>query len=178
MHWFLGRRGAVRAGIVASVLAGTLAIASSAGATTYSWFVNMDGAQQAASGLPGDPDGSGTANITADTATNRMCGTFSWTGVAGPVAFGHIHQAVYMQPEDLGFTINLFGPVLNGAPSGVTGCTTVPGPVISEMAAEPGLFMVTIHNEQFPWGPIRGQLNNIKCPFNKSFCTPRLPAGL
>src|SRR5256885_145998 len=148
MHRLLDRRRALRAGIVVSVLAGALAIASSAGATTYSWSSNMTGAAQSATGLPGDPDGSGSATITADTATNQMCGTFSWTNVASPVAFGHIHQAIPGQPENLGFTINLFGPVLNGAPSGVTGCTTVPGPVITAMALKPWLYMVTRSEER------------------------------
>jgi hypothetical protein len=180
MRTRMTRRGAMRAGVVAGVLAGTLAVASPAGATTYSWSSNMTGAAQSATGLPSDPDGSGTANITADTATNRMCGTFSWTGVASPVVFGHIHQAIPGQPENPGFTINLFGPVLNGAPSGVTGCTTVPGPVITAMATAPYLYMVTIHNQEYPAGPIRGQLAFCtKVYVNKyNACPPPFPPRL
>src|SRR5437763_12713239 len=103
MHRFLGRRAALRGGIVAAVLAGALATAATAGATTYSWTSYMSGAQQCAAHLPCDPDGSGTATITGNTATNQVCGTFTWSNISGPVGFGHIHQAAYGQPENIGF---------------------------------------------------------------------------
>jgi len=154
------RRRAVRAGIAAAVLAAGLVAATSAGATTYSWTAAMDGAQQCASHLPCDPDGSGTAAITADTAANRVCGTFTWANVAAPVGFGHIHEGAYGQPENIGFTINLFGPPTStaGFPSGTSGCAIVPGTVITEMARWPGQFLATIHNTQYAGGAIRGQL--------------------
>src|SRR3954454_17607337 len=110
MQLFSRHRGALRGGMVAAVLAGALATASTAGGTPSSWNATMTGAQQCASHLPCDPDGSGTAAITANTATNQVCGTFTWSNISGPVGFGHIHQAAYGQPENLGFTINIFGP--------------------------------------------------------------------
>ena len=158
-----------RLGAVAAVFAAALWGAASAGATTYSWNVSMDGAQQCASHLPCDPDGSGTAAITANTANNQVCGTFTWSNVSGPVGFGHIHQARPGQPENVGFTINLFGPPTStsGFPSGTSGCAIVPGAVIDEMANYPSFFMATIHNTEYPGGPIRGQLEppgrNIWC---------------
>ena len=172
MHRFPGRRAALRGGIVAAVVAGALAAATTAGATTYSWTSYMDGAQQCAAHLPCDPDGSGTAYISANTATNQVCGTFYWSNISGPVGFGHIHEARPGQPENPGFTINLFGPPtnLNGFPSGTTGCTTIPGAVLEEMAQKASFFMVTIHNTAYPGGAIRGQLQapgrNIFCDLN------------
>jgi hypothetical protein len=154
------RRRAVRAGIVAAVCATSLFAAATANAAFHSWSVAMDGPQQCATKLPCDPDGTGTADITADSATNTVCGRFTWNNVSGPVGFGHIHQARPGQPENVGFTINIFGPPTStaGFPSGVYKCTTVPGPVIDEMARYGSFFMVTIHNTEYPAGPIRGQL--------------------
>ena len=160
MHPFPGRRAALRGGIVAAVVAGALAAATTAGATTYSWTSYMDGAQQCAAHLPCDPDGSGTAYISANTATNQVCGTFTWSNVSGPVGFGHIHQAAYGQPENIGFTINLFGPPtsLSGFQSGVSGCAIVPGTEIDEMDRFSAYFNVVVHTVQYPGGAIRGQL--------------------
>jgi hypothetical protein len=154
------RRAVLRAVIVAAVLAAGLVAAAPAGANTYSWSVPMNGATQSASHLPGDPDGTGNANITANTATNQVCGTFTWSNIAPPVVFGHIHQGSYGQPEMPGFTINLFGPVLAGAPSGVSGCALVPGNVISLMASYPEQFLVVVHSQAYPYAPIRGQLGS------------------
>jgi hypothetical protein len=154
------RRRAARGGIVAAVFATSLFAAATAGATTRTWNVSMDGAQQCASHLPCDPDGSGTASITANSAQNQVCGTFTWSNVSGPVGFAHIHEARPGQPENIGFTINIFGPSTNpaGFPSGSSGCTIVPNAVIDEMGEHPSFFMATIHNTEYPGGPIRGQL--------------------
>ena len=149
-----------RLAAMAAVLVTALWAATSAGATTYSWTANMTGAQQCASHLPCDPDGSGTAYISANTATNQVCGTYYWSNVAAPVGFGHIHEGAYAQPENVAFTINIFGPPTStaGFPSGTHGCAIVPGNVISQMARWPGQFLATIHNTQYPGGAIRGQL--------------------
>ncbi|MFL5909170.1 MAG: hypothetical protein ACJ768_01155, partial [Gaiellaceae bacterium] len=54
-----------------------------------------------------------------------------------------------------------------GFPSGTKGCATVPAAVIDEMAQKDSFFMATIHNTDYPLGPIRGQLappgQNIWC---------------
>ena len=177
MHPFPSRRTALRGGVAAAVMAAALATASAAGATTYSWNSTMTGAQQCAAHLPCDPDGSGTAAITANTANNQVCGTFTWSNISGPVGFGHIHQAAFGQPENVGFTINLFGPPTStsGFPSGTTGCTIVPGPVIDEMARFEQLFMVTVHNTEYPGGPIRGQLGpgtSLGCEIDRNALCP------
>jgi hypothetical protein len=163
------RRGALRAGIAAAVFAAALIATATADATVYTWNVSMDGQQQIDSGLPARANATGSANITADTAANRVCGQFFWQNVTPPVGFGHIHQARPGQPENPGFTINLFGPPTdtNGFQSGVIGCTIVPAAVIDEMADKSSFFMVTIHNLEFPAGAIRGQLAS---PGRTIFC--------
>ena len=170
------RRAAVRAGIAAAVLAAALIAATSASA--YSWNVSMSAAQQCASGLPCDTGASGTANIFTGSNVNQLCGTFTWSGIHGTVGFGHIHQGERGQPENVAFTLNLFGPpkTLTGFQSGVTGCTTVPQQVQAKMAQFPQEFLVTIHTTSFPGGAIRGQLGvgTLACEL-KIFCPPPPP---
>ena len=167
MHVFVLRRLALRAAsIVGALLAVGLLAAGSAGAATYSWDVSLSGQDIIASGLPAIGSASGTAHITGDNVANRMCGTFNWTGVASPVVFGHIHAGQYGQPENPAVTINFFGPNLNGAPNGVTGCTTVPGALIDKMNRYGAYFNVVVHNKQFPGGALRGQLGCGNLLFN------------
>jgi hypothetical protein len=153
-------RGRRVAGVLGSALAVAAVMAAPADAVTRSWSVFMNGAQQSASGLPGDPDGSGSASITANTDTNQLCATVSWSNLASPVVAAHIHQGYKGHPENPGFTINLFGPNLFGASSPQSSCQIVPGPVILAMDRTEELFMVTVHNQQFPAGAIRGQLQS------------------
>ena len=155
----IGRRALVRGGMVAALVAVSMFAAVSS-ASAYDWTVSMTAAQQCASHLPCDTGASGSAHIFTGANANQLCGTFTWSGIHGAVGFGHIHQAEAGKPENVAYTINLFGPPTStaGFPSGTRGCATVPGAVINEMAAKPKFFMVTIHNTEYPAGPIRGQL--------------------
>ena len=171
MDVFLLRRIARRTvSLAVALLAAGLLATGSAGAATLSWSVDLSGQDILDSGLPAIGSASGHADITADDVANRMCGTFSWTGVAPPVGFGHIHEGWRFQPENPGVTINLFGPPtsLGGFQSGVTGCTIVPGALIDKMDRYDAYFNVVVHNAQFPGGAIRGQLGCgdllINCP--------------
>ena len=161
LNVFVPRRIARRtAALAGALLAAGLLAAGSAGATTYSWTVQLTGGDVIRSGLPADASATGTAHITGDDVANQMCGTFTWTGINSPVGFGHIHEGEAGQPENPGFTINLFGPPTStsGFQSGVTGCTTVPGAVIDKMQRYAALFNIVVHTVQFPGGAIRGQL--------------------
>jgi len=169
MHVFVMRRIARRtASFAGALLAAGLLAAGPASAFTYSWDVALSGKDIVDSGLPGIASASGTAHITGDNVANRMCGTFTWSGVAPPVGFGHIHEGQYGQPENVGVTINLFGPPTStsGFQSGVTGCTTVPGALIDKMDRYDAYFNVVVHNVQFPGGAIRGQLGCGNLLFN------------
>lgn len=161
MHVFGMRRLALRVTLLGGALLATAALAAgSAGAATISWSVALSGQDVINSGLPANANASGHADITGDDSNNRMCGTFTWTNVASPVAFGHIHEGEAGQPENPAVTINFFGPStnLNGFQSGVTGCTTVPNALIDDMDRYGAYFNVVVHNQQFPGGAIRGQL--------------------
>jgi hypothetical protein len=161
MHMLVRPRLALRAALFATALfAVGLLAASSAGAATISWSVPLTGQDVINSGLPADASATGHADITGDDSNNRMCGTFTWSGVNSPVGFGHIHEGEAGQPENPAVTINFFGPPtnLNGFPSGVSGCTTVPNALIDDMNRYGALFNVVIHTVQYPGGALRGQL--------------------
>src|SRR5215208_3005189 len=67
---------------------------------TYSFSVPLSAAAQDATGVKGDPGGSGTANITMNSSTNQVCATTSWSGIDSPVVWAHIHAGAYGQPEN------------------------------------------------------------------------------
>jgi hypothetical protein len=144
--------------LVGALFAVGLLAAGSAGAATYTWNVPLSGKDIIASHLPADPNATGSATITADKPTNRICGTFSWSGISSPVGFGHIHGGQYGQPENPGFTVNLFGPNFDGAPNPVTGCTTLQGAVMDKLDRYSSYFNVVVHTKQYPGGALRGQL--------------------
>ena len=155
MQVFVRRRLASRAALlVGALLAVGVLAAGSASAATISWSVPLTGQDVINSGLPAD------ASATGHDVANRMCGTFTWTGINSPVGFGHIHEGEAGQPENVAVTINLFGPPtnLNGFQSGVTGCATVPNALIDKMDRYGAYFNVVVHTAQFPGGAIRGQL--------------------
>src|SRR5436305_367633 len=166
-------RALMRGGMVAALVAASMFVAvSSAGAAD--WNVAMTAADQCASHLPCDAGASGSAHIYTGSGPNQLCGTFSWTGIHGNVGFGHIHQGAAGQPENLAFTINLFGPPtsLSGFTSATTGCTVVPAKVQAEMARFQSEFLATIHTTSFPAGAIRGQLGSgrLICQISSGLC--------
>jgi hypothetical protein len=142
-----------------ATMAFALATATSAFAIALPFHSNMSGAQQAATGIPGDPDGSGTASFSMDTISHNVCFTVSWSNVTPPVGFGHIHEGAAGQVENPGFTIPLFMTTSTaGVSSPQSGCTlTIPGQ-IEAINLLPSFFNVVIHNLEHPVGAIRGQI--------------------
>src|SRR3954452_22601812 len=161
MHVLVLRRLALRTALlVAALLAVGSVAAGSAGAETFTWNSMLSGQNIIDTGLPAIASASGTASFTADDVANRVCGTFTWSGVAPPVGFGHIHYGWKGQVENVAVTINLFGPPTStsGFQSGVSGCAIVPGTEIDEMDRFSAYFNVVVHTVQYPGGAIRAQL--------------------
>ena len=168
MYAFLWRRLTLRTALSVGAFLALVSIATpSAEAATFSWSVPLSGQNVIASGLPAVASATGTASITGDDVANRMCGTFSWSGVANPVVTGQMHLGEAGDPPNPAVTINFFGPDFpSGATSPATGCATVPGALIDEMNRYTAGFNVVVANEQFPAGAIRGQLGCAGLLFN------------
>ncbi len=117
--------------------------AGSAEAIIVNYVVALSGAQEVGGG---DPDGTGTATLTLDTATN----TINWNIVVAnidAITGDHIHQA----PAGVnGGVVIDFGGLLSG-----TGL--VDGDV-SAVVANPTGYYVNVHTTVFPGGAIRGQI--------------------
>jgi hypothetical protein len=125
------------------------------GAGTKQLVARLAGANEAPG--PGDPNASGIANISIDTATNQICWAISVGGLEANASLAHIHQG---PPGVAGpVVVNLFPPLppQNGTSSG---CTT-DATYAPQIAANPAGFYVNVHTlPTFPAGAIRGQLAN------------------
>ena len=93
---------------------------------------------------PGDPNASGTANITINPGQSRVCWEITTAGidpgysvVAG--SGGHIHRG---EAGEAGPVAISLGVELNGTD---TGCTTAPRALIDEIRKSPHMFYVNLH---------------------------------
>lgn len=110
---------------------------------------SLTGAQEVPG--PGDPDGSGTAEITIVDATDNICWDLNVRNIA-PATAAHIHRG---GPGEAGPPVVTMEPPTDG---GDEGCVAGPGALADEINANPAGFYVNIHNAEFPEGAIRGQL--------------------
>ncbi len=114
----------------------------------------MNGAQEVGGG---DPDGTGTAAITLNSATNQVCWTLSWTNIGAPTG-AHIHTGA----------VGVSGPIFIGLNPTPSGCVSTTAANIQAVRANPSGFYVNLHDASFPAGAIRGQLTN--AVFDGSAC--------
>jgi hypothetical protein len=126
---------------------------------TSSYSIPLSAATQNATGVAGDPGGTGTANITLDATNNRVCSTVSWSGIDSPVGFAHIHAGAYGEPENPAVTITLFAAP-TGASSPQSSCQVAPAAEIALIRKCPRDFNVVVHSVNHPVGAIRGQFPN------------------
>ena len=110
---------------------------------------SLTGAQEVPG--PGDPDGSGTAEITIVDATDNICWDVNVRNIA-PATAAHIHRGA--QGEAGPPVVTLEAPT-DGSNEG---CVAAPGALADEIEANPAGFYVNIHNAEFPNGAVRGQL--------------------
>lgn len=100
----------------------------------------------------GDPNGSGSATITIDPATNEVCWNFTTTSIADAVA-SHIHVGA------AGVSGGVVVPLdVDGFAGTSVGCVTDTAADLEAILAGPAGFYVNIHTADFPAGAIRGQL--------------------
>ena len=110
---------------------------------------SLTGAQEVPG--PGDPDGSGTAEITIVDATDNICWDLNVRNIA-PATAAHIHRGM---PGEDGPVVVTLEPPTDGSNEG---CVNAPGALADEIEANPAAFYVNIHNAEYPAGAIRGQL--------------------
>ena len=113
---------------------------------------------------PGDPDGSGTAEITINPGLKTVCYTLTWANLDAPVWGGHIHTGGAGTAG--GVLVTLFGgPLLprTSYPGTFTASdcvtTSVSSAQLADIVDNPSGYYVNLHNDVFPDGAIRGQLS-------------------
>lgn len=111
----------------------------------------LTAAMTAAEETPPGPDGAtGAATITIDEAKNTLCYDVSWSEEVGTPNAGHIHKGQK----------GLAGPAVVNfqLPDKPKDCLQVEAGVLKEIVADPGGHYVNIHNNEYPAGAVRGQL--------------------
>ena len=102
---------------------------------------------------PGDPDGSGTAEITVNLGRNEICYELTVANIA-PATMAHIHFAPAGSP---GPVVVNFVPPVDGSSEG---CTDDVDPAVAKnILKHPDQYYVNIHNDEWMAGAVRGQLS-------------------
>jgi CHRD domain len=143
------RRTFAMATAVAGVV-GALVLVGGAGAAAAPTVLTaqLSGDQE----VPDEGVGSGTARLTLDPATGRVCFNIRLRGV-GPTAAGHIHAG------RSGVAGDVLVPLYDQATRRPRGCARdVEAAVIRRILRRPGRFYVNVHTADYPGGAARGQL--------------------
>jgi hypothetical protein len=100
---------------------------------------------------PGDPDGSGAAEITIVDRTDNLCYELAVKGIE-PATAAHIHRGA---PGESGPPVITLDAPADGESNG---CLSVASELVDAMEANPRGFYVNVHNAAYPNGAVRGQL--------------------
>jgi len=143
------RRTTAVAVVLASAVGGLVA-AAGAGAAAKPQVLNatLGGGQE----VPKAGTGQGTARLTLDPATGRVCFSIKLQGV-GRTAAGHIHKGAKGKAGDV--VVPLYAKPTR-APKG---CVKAPSTsIVKQILKKPGKYYVNVHTAEFPGGAARGQL--------------------
>lgn len=132
--------------LIASTATALSAAPAVAQKNTYN--VVLSGAEEVPG--PGDPDGTGTAAVSLDTATNEVCWDIKVQNIGDPTA-GHIHVGDAGKSGSVMVDLNL-------PTKGLKACTNVDGNTMGHLSGAPKSHYLNIHTAEFPDGALRGQL--------------------
>lgn len=142
------------AAVLTLVSVAALAIALPASARGKPYHVTLSGAAERPD--LGDPDATGTADITVNPGTREVCWDVSVENVNLPLVAAHIHSgdATVAGPP----VIFLIPMGQTDADGEFSGCATVDRSLLIQLVASPDQFYVNVHNDPFFAGAARGQL--------------------
>lgn len=139
----------VLSGIVAVALVGvTAGLASGAAAKTEELHADLTGAAEVPAGAE---NGKGTVEVKLNDATGKVCWQFKGlSGLEGKPLQAHIHKGKAGKAGDIVVPL--------GQSYKAKGCTTATAKLVRAILAKPGSYYVNVHNEEYPGGAVRGQL--------------------
>lgn len=143
---------------IAAVAAGAIALAgcatleeSIAEETADTFYANLTGAQEVG---PGDPDGSGEAEISISDEFGQVCWDLNNIRNIGPITAAHIHVGAAGTNGPPVFTLR------RANEGGYKGCTDGSEWTQNRLEDNPEMFYVNVHTAEYPNGAIRGQLRD------------------
>lgn len=138
--------------LLISLAALAFALPASAGGRPF--HVSLSGAAERPD--PGDPDATGTADITVNPGTREVCWSVVVENVNLPILAAHIHEgdATVAGPPVI-FLIPMGATDADGV---FSGCATVDRSLAIALVSSPDQFYVNVHNDPFFAGAARGQL--------------------
>lgn len=136
---------------ILALLAG-LALAGVASAKVVTLSTTLSGG--AAETPPGDPDGSGTASITIDPDTGKVCWDISVSNIADATQ-SHIHVGAAGVSGDVVVPLDV-----DGFSGSTKGCVEgLDKALLAKIIANPAGYYVNVHTADFKPGAVRGQLS-------------------
>ncbi|HZL00451.1 MAG TPA: CHRD domain-containing protein [Caulobacteraceae bacterium] len=133
---------------IAALAAGSLLMAGSATARIVHFTAKLDGPSETP---PKAVAGTGSADVTLDTATRTLSWTVDYSGLTGPATMAHFHG-----PAPVGEAAGVQIPFKGDLASPAKGMATLTERQIGDLEA--GRWYVNVHTAQYPAGEIRGQL--------------------
>lgn len=103
---------------------------------------------------PGDPNGSGTADLTLNQGQEEICFDITVSDITLPAIGAHIHAGSASVAGPI--VVPLSPPDANGFSSG---CVSADSDLIKAIRKDPSLYYVNVHTTDFPAGAVRGQLS-------------------
>jgi hypothetical protein len=135
--------------IAVTALAGlTAGLASGAGTKAQELYAELSGASEVPAGAE---NGKGEVELTLDPGNGRVCWRFSGlTGLEGKPLLSHIHKGPAGKAGDVVVPL--------GKTFKARGCTKAKTSLVRSILAKPGRYYVNVHNDKYPAGAVRGQL--------------------
>lgn len=133
--------------VLAAVAAAIITLVTPVAAGGRPLAAELNGANEVG---PGDPDGSGHANVTLNQGQGEVCFSIETSNVDNILA-AHIH--VGAAGVNGGVVVNL-----DWAGTGGNGCVEATAELIKQIRQDPSGYYVNVHSPEFPAGAIRGQL--------------------
>jgi CHRD domain len=142
----------MRSSLLAVLAMGTILSAGGALAQVIHFTAKLDGASETP---PRDTKGTGTADVTLDTATKVLSWKVAYSGLSGPATMAHFHGPA-APGTAAAVTVPLTGPLA----SPIKGSEAITDGQIGDLRG--GLWYVNVHTAKYPGGEIRGQVLQAK----------------